>query len=63
MLETICFPAWIRTMIFPVKTRDMLPLQHRKTEVSTRFELVNNPFAEDSLEPLGQLTNGGNKRT
>jgi hypothetical protein len=27
-----------------------------KYEVSTRFELVNIPFAEDSLKPLGQLT-------
>lgn len=33
-----------------------------KKEAGTRFELADIPFAEDSLEPLGQPAFCGNKR-
>lgn len=50
LLQINCFPAWIRTMILPAKSQDMLPLQHRKTaEVRTGLEPVKNGFADRSL--------------
>ena len=44
-----CFPAWIRTTIFPTKGRGVLPEHHGKIEVRTGFEPVKSGFADRSL--------------
>ena len=43
------FPVWIQTTIYWIQISRATVAPGKNNEVSTRFELVNNPFAEDAL--------------